>query len=202
MAEKLDVLIRQLQGLFMFGPLTPTAKAATYTAANHDLVVATAGTFTVTSPVVTAGSSFGVSNRGTGTVTVAAATGNIFGPGSLNAGAASFALKPGGFAVLVADGTNWTLLGGGPSPSAMTFSRSAAPANPTFTASATSSTVVVTHGLGVTPENVQLTLTQIPTAAPYTPRADTFTATTFSITVFGATVITSSACLVNWAAYS
>lgn len=88
-------------------------KTGTYTANLFDFVVATSGTFTVTSPAHRKGAQFGVINQGSGVLTVSAASGVIFGAGLGSAGSATLPLGAvGAYVVLTSDGTNWNVSAG------------------------------------------------------------------------------------------
>lgn len=93
--------------------LTPVSKSATYTAVAQDFVVATSGTFTVTSPAHTNARVFGVFNTASGRVTVSAAAGFILASSGWAAGtAASIILDQGDGVILISNGTNWHVIGG------------------------------------------------------------------------------------------
>jgi hypothetical protein len=91
------------------------SESSTYTAANGNIVNCTgSGSFTITSPSAAVNAGFTVFQQGTGVVTVSAASGVIYGPGLGSSGASSFTLGiSGAYAVLVSDGTNWFITGGG-----------------------------------------------------------------------------------------
>ena len=91
--------------------LVPTAKSGDYTAVDLDFVEMT-GTHTVTAPSPAAKTTFGVASV-SGVATVTAASGVILGPG-LGAGASSIKIgTPGSYVVLLGDGTNLDVVGGG-----------------------------------------------------------------------------------------
>ncbi len=96
------------------GFLAPTIQTTTYTAQNGQIVVATSGTFTVTSPAATSGYVFGVANQGSGVLTLTSASGVFYGPGMGSSGVSSFNLGSyGAYAVAMQDGTNWHVFDGG-----------------------------------------------------------------------------------------
>lgn len=95
--------------------LTPTSKSATYTAVSGDLILTT-NSFTITLPTPTSGRIVGVhvtdARTGAAPVTITAASGAIYGPGSPGLTSIKLGIL-GAYVILEANGTNWFIVGGG-----------------------------------------------------------------------------------------
>lgn len=135
------------------GFLSPTAKTTTYTAVANDYVIATSGTFTVTSPAHSNARIFGVFNKGSGVITVSAAAGSIFGALGSQAGTSTITIPMGGSVTLISDGTSWYVI---ERPAVYNTGNAAV----VFSAT-TQSTVTVNHGLGVTPSRIFVAATDV-----------------------------------------
>lgn len=111
-ATDIQVPYLSYNGLWNAIDLTPTTVSGNYTAADGQAILCTAPV-TITLPTPTAGAEVMVTNQNLGIVTVSGGAYTIFGAGLTSA--TSFGLGYGTAALLIAAGSTWTVMGGGPS---------------------------------------------------------------------------------------